>query len=90
MAMAQGALERPVPAGVPHFFTDTALRQADGTITTGPGQGELLVRGPSVFSRYWDSPAETEAAFTDGWFATGDTARIDADSWAYVVDRSRT
>ncbi|XP_008051345.1 acyl-CoA synthetase family member 3, mitochondrial [Carlito syrichta] len=38
-------------------------------------EGELLVRGPSVFREYWDKPEETESAFTsDGWFKTGDTA----------------
>jgi fatty-acyl-CoA synthase len=87
MAMSHGALERPVSAGVPHFFTDTALRLADGTIASGPGQGELLVRGPNVFSHYWNRPAETAAAFDRGWFVTGDIVRIDPDGWAYVVDR---
>ncbi|XP_069724475.1 malonate--CoA ligase ACSF3, mitochondrial [Phaenicophaeus curvirostris] len=38
-------------------------------------EGELLVRGPSVFREYWNRPGETEDAFTpDGWFKTGDTA----------------
>ncbi|XP_071076139.1 malonate--CoA ligase ACSF3, mitochondrial isoform X3 [Desmodus rotundus] len=38
-------------------------------------EGELLVRGPSVFREYWDKPEETRKAFTsDGWFKTGDTA----------------
>jgi fatty-acyl-CoA synthase len=87
MAMSHGAKQRPVSAGVPHFFTDIALRQPDGTITSGPGQGELLIRGPNVFSRYWNRPEETRAAFTGGWFATGDIVRIDPDGWSYVVDR---
>jgi fatty-acyl-CoA synthase len=69
------------------FFTDVALRQPDGTVSGGPGQGELLIRGPNVFSRYWNRPEETTASFTDGWFATGDIVRIDPDGWAYVVDR---
>jgi fatty-acyl-CoA synthase len=87
MAMRQGSLDRPVSAGVPHFFTDTALLTEDGTIIEGPGRGELLVRGPNVFSRYWNRPAETDAAFTGGWFRSGDIVRVDADGWAYVVER---
>lgn len=38
-------------------------------------EGELLVRGSSVFQKYWNKPQETEDTFTeDGWFKTGDTA----------------
>ncbi|KAI9531847.1 Acyl-CoA synthetase member 3, mitochondrial [Dissostichus eleginoides] len=38
-------------------------------------EGELLVRGPSVFTEYWNKPQETQESFTeDGWFKTGDTA----------------
>jgi fatty-acyl-CoA synthase len=87
MAVSQGAQDRPVSAGVPHFFTDIALRGPDGAITDGPGQGELLVRGPNVFSHYWNRPEETKAAFVDGWFGSGDIVRIDPDGWAYIVDR---
>ena len=36
--------------------------------------GELLVRGPQVFAGYWQRPEATAAAFTDGWFRTGDVA----------------
>jgi malonyl-CoA/methylmalonyl-CoA synthetase len=38
------------------------------------GPGELEVRGPSVFREYWQRPEETQAAFRDGWFRTGDVA----------------
>lgn len=35
-------------------------------------EGELLVRGPSVFKEYWNKPQETRESFTDdGWFKTG-------------------
>jgi fatty-acyl-CoA synthase len=87
MALSHGVKDRPVSAGVPHFFTDIALRSPDGEISPGPGQGELLVRGPNVFSHYWNRPAETDAAFVDGWFRSGDVVRIDSDGWAYIVDR---
>jgi len=87
MALQYGARQRPASVGVPHFFTDTALLTADGSIIRGPGQGELLVTGPNVFSHYWNRPKETADAFLDGWFRTGDVVRIDEDGWAYVVDR---
>ena len=88
MALADGAPERPVSAGVPHFFTDVQLEDADGERTSGRGQGELLVRGPHVFSGYWQRPEETAEALTEeGWYHSGDVVRIDDDGWAFVVDR---
>lgn len=51
--------------------------------------GELLVRGPELFVGYDDAEA-TAAAFTDdGWFRTGDLARIDADGWLTIVGRKK-
>ena len=41
--------------------------------------GEILVRGPSVFKGYWNRPEETQNAFEDDWFKTGDIGNIDAD-----------
>ncbi|KAM4834014.1 malonate--CoA ligase ACSF3, mitochondrial isoform 2-T2 [Thomomys bottae] len=68
--------ETPQKEGCP--YTIHAEGDERGTKVT-PGfeekEGELLVRGPSVFREYWDKPEETKNAFTsDGWFRTGDTA----------------
>ena len=52
--------------------------------------GELLVRGPSIFSGYWNSPAMTAAAIdAEGWFATGDIGRIDENGFLFITDRKK-
>jgi len=61
--------------------------------------GEILVKGPSIFKGYWNRPEETRAAFVDGrindgrvedgWFKTGDIGNIDADGFLSVTDRKK-
>jgi long-chain acyl-CoA synthetase len=55
-----------------------------------PGEeGELVLRGPSIVSGYWQKPEETANAIKDGRFHTGDVAKIDAEGWCYIVDRKK-
>lgn len=51
--------------------------------------GELLVRGPSIFTGYWQMPEETAAVFEDGWFKTGDIAHLDQDGYLSITDRKK-
>ncbi len=52
--------------------------------------GELQVRGPSVFQGYWQKPEATAKSFTeDGWFLTGDIGRIDDDGFLFITDRKK-
>ncbi len=51
--------------------------------------GEFAARGPMIFKGYWNKPEETEEAFQDGYFLTGDVAVMDEDGWFYIVDRKK-
>jgi long-chain acyl-CoA synthetase len=51
--------------------------------------GELCIRGPNVVRGYWNRPDATAEVFVDGWFHTGDIARIDDEGFVYIVDRAK-
>ncbi len=56
----------------------------------GPGEeGELLVRGPQVMQGYWRDPEVTGQVLTDGWFHTGDLARMDERGYVFIVGRTK-
>lgn len=51
--------------------------------------GEFAAKGPMIFAEYWNKPEETEKAFHDGYFLTGDVAVMDEEGWFYIVDRKK-
>jgi len=52
--------------------------------------GELEVKGPSVFVGYWKKEKETAGVFTpDGWFKTGDIGHVDAEGFISITDRKK-
>jgi long-chain acyl-CoA synthetase len=52
--------------------------------------GELLVRGPSIFAGYWQKPeAQAECFDQEGWFRTGDIGHLDADGFLFITDRKK-
>ncbi len=87
-----GPSRRPGAVGVP--FPSTEIRVIDPddpSVDRGAGEeGELLVRGPQVFSGYWNHPEESkEALLADGWLRTGDLVRVDEDGFVTIVDRRK-
>jgi long-chain acyl-CoA synthetase len=58
--------------------------------STPEGVGEIAIRGHNVMKGYWRNPAATrEAIDAEGWFRTGDLARVDEDGCYFIVDRKK-
>ncbi|MCX4825410.1 acyl-CoA synthetase [Streptomyces sp. NBC_01142] len=72
---------RPVLFVEAKVVDDSGKEVADGTA------GEVVYRSPQLCEGYWDKPEETEEAFRDGWFHSGDLAVRDAEGYFTVVDR---
>jgi long-chain acyl-CoA synthetase len=78
------------PGSCGRAMDDTRLKVVDPSLRELPmGQvGELWVSGTAISAGYYKKPEATAAVFTaDGWFRTGDIARIDPDGYVYIVDR---
>jgi long-chain acyl-CoA synthetase len=76
--------------GVPFPSTDIRIVDPeDPSVDRDRGEaGELLIRGPQVFSGYWNRPEETAAVLLPGgWIRTGDVVVMDDDGFVTVVDR---
>jgi long-chain acyl-CoA synthetase len=89
--MANPVADNRVPGTVGLPLPGTECRVVDPDEPTRDvepgGRGELLVRGPQVFSGYYGKPEETEKVFVDGWFRTGDIVTIDEAGFVRIVDR---
>ena len=76
------------PADGNDAATAGSAAAADENPPAAPDAAEILVRGPNVFSGYWERPAENAASFSDGWFRTGDLGQWD-DGYLRIVGRAK-
>jgi acetyl-CoA synthetase len=90
-----GSMGRPLPgieAGVLARGADGRARLTDGRVELlGPGEvGELALRvgWPSMFRGYLGERERYQACFADGWYLSGDLAKVDADGWFWFVGRA--
>ncbi|MDT7833226.1 acyl-CoA synthetase [Flavobacteriaceae bacterium S356] len=90
MALSNSYTEKRIPGhvGKPLPFVQTRVVDADYKDVSTGTSGELLVKGPSVFSEYWQKPEATKEAFTkDGWFKTGDVVQENENGIYKILGR---
>ena len=73
--------------GRPCLYLELDLWDEDGHPVPTGEQGEIVMRGPKVFKGYWRDEAATAAAFSGGWFHSGDIGVRDEDGYLFIVDR---
>ncbi|MFE0175372.1 long-chain fatty acid--CoA ligase [Streptomyces sp. NPDC059002] len=84
--------DRPRKAGsigLPVHGVELRLVADDGSAVATGQVGELAIRGENVMKGYWNRPDATARAFQDGWFLSGDLARVDDDGYYFIVDRKK-
>lgn len=85
---AEQVRQKPGAVGFPLWSVEVKAARQDGTECAPDETGELRIRGPHVFSGYWNNPEATAAAFDEaGWLKTGDLAARDADGSYRILGR---
>jgi len=83
------AVDKIGSVGLPVFHGEVRIIDKEGK-DISPGEvGEIVVKGPTLMSGYWNRPDLTAETIRDGWLYTGDLARMDEDGYIYIVDRER-
>lgn len=84
------ALSRDAPTGsvgIPAYGTTVRTVDEKGHDVPPGKEGEVVVRGPQMFTEYLGQPEHTADAWRGGWFHTGDLGRLDDDGHLFLVDR---
>src|SRR5260221_6350341 len=83
------AERKPGAIGTPVAGVEMHVVGPDGTVLPVGDVGEIAIRGHNVMKGYWGRPEATAEAIPDGWFRTGDLARVDEDGYFFIVDRKK-
>jgi acyl-CoA synthetase (AMP-forming)/AMP-acid ligase II len=82
-------VRRLASAGQPFFDHAIAVVRPDGADCAPEEIGDILIRGPSLMSGYWNNSAATVEALRDGWMHTGDVGFFDSECFLFIVDRKK-
>ncbi len=82
-------VRKPGSIGTPVEGVEMRLVGDGGGAVPAGEVGEIAIRGHNVMKGYWGRPEATAEAIPDGWFRTGDLARVDEDGYYFIVDRKK-
>jgi fatty-acyl-CoA synthase len=86
----EDAIRKAGSIGRPNFFVDAQIVDNENRFLGPDEEGELVLKGPSYCSGYFNNPEASAAAVDErGYFHTGDVARYDAEGYFYIVDRKK-
>ncbi|HET6809407.1 MAG TPA: AMP-binding protein [Acidimicrobiales bacterium] len=74
-------------AGRPVMGVTVCVQDGRGRLLSVGAEGEICARGGNFMRGYWHRPQETEEAFRDGWYHSGDAGHVDAEGYVYLTDR---
>jgi long-chain acyl-CoA synthetase len=80
---------KPGSIGTPIEGVEMRVVDDDGNEVEQGEVGEIAIKGHNVMKGYWNRPDATEEAIKDGWFLTGDMAKVDEDGYFFIVDRKK-
>jgi long-chain acyl-CoA synthetase len=84
-----GRVRKPGSIGTPVRGVEMRVVDEHGADAPVGEVGEIAIRGHNVMKGYWGRPEATAAAVPDGWFRSGDLARVDEDGYFFIVDRRK-
>lgn len=82
-------LQRPASCGRPLPNFEYRIVDDDDNDVVPGNEGELILKGPSIMTGYWNNPGATEETLKNGWHHTGDVCREDEEGYLYMVDRKK-
>jgi len=86
---AEDAIRKQGSVGFPNFHIDVKIVNSTGDEVEPGNVGELLMKGPHLFSGYWNNDEATRQALSNGWVRTGDLFRKDSDGYYYIAGRKK-
>ncbi len=79
--------KRLASCGHEAIWAEQRVVDEQGQDVSGDDLGEIVIKGDGVIKEYWKAPEKTRETIKDGWWHSGDMAKVDEEGYIYIVDR---